>query len=238
MKAFLQFLVVIGLISSTSYGQSHKIRFKHYSIDHGLSQNTVFSLLEDKEGAIWIGTEDGLNKFDGYTFTNFRHQNLDSSSISHNQINDLHEDKHGKIWIATSDGLNTYDKKTETFKRLHIPNNPNTFITSIFEDSKGEIWITLLNGLHHFQPKQDTFEHFPYRSNNRADKIMEDSQGIFWISADKSLQRFDPVKKQYIKLPALLEDNEALRNSYPRTIKEDHRKRIWVGNRNRRIIHL
>jgi signal transduction histidine kinase/ligand-binding sensor domain-containing protein/AraC-like DNA-binding protein len=226
---YLSLFLIFLYLHEGVWAQDKKIRFKHYSIDHGLSQNTVFSLLEDKDGLIWAGTEDGLNKFDSYTFTSYKHKNKDPRSISHNQINDLYEDKNGKIWVATSNGLNIFDKRTETFELLPVPKDQSAFITSIFEDKKGNIWVTTLNGLLAYHPAKKTFSHFSFLNNRRADKVMEDATGIFWVSVDKDLRRFDPKTKKFIPLPPLLENNPLVRNSYPRVIKEDHSKRIWVG---------
>lgn len=230
MKSLAGFILVLitCLAPHVIYAQ-HKINFKHYNINHGLSQNTVFCLLEDRQCLIWIGTEDGLNKFDGYTFTVYKHKNSDPQSISHNQINALYEDKSGNIWVATSSGLNIFDKKKESFELLPIPNDLSDFITSIFEDSKGNIWITSLNGLLLYHPTQKKFSHFGYKNNTRADKIFEAPDGIFWLSLDKDLRRFDPVKKQFLALPPTLENDKRIRNSYPRTIKQDDLKRIWIG---------
>lgn len=222
---FLVFLFTQAVVLA----QDQKLRFKHYSIDNGLSQNTVYCLLEDKEGIIWIGTEDGLNKFDGYSFTAYKHRNQNPNSISHNQINDLYEDKSGRIWVATSDGLNVFDKKTDSFELIPIPNNLSEFITSIFEDNNGDIWITTLNGLFLYHPTKKTFSHYKDQNNNRADKIMQDSDGLLWLSINKDLRIFNPKNKKFIPLPPLLENNSSLRNSYPRAIKQDSLKRIWIG---------
>ncbi|MEJ5962636.1 two-component regulator propeller domain-containing protein [Pedobacter immunditicola] len=231
----LFFTVVLSILISVfpSNAQNKRINFKRYTINEGLSQNTVYALLEDREGIIWIGTEDGLNKFDGYDFTYYKHENRNPHSISHNQVNALYEDKAGKIWIGTSDGLNVFDKKTEAFTRLNTIKNPglgfNENITSIYEDKKGDIWVTTQKGLIRYHPEGNNFLHFDYPKDKRTDKVMEDDQGMFWVSIDKDLRRFDPKKKQYIPLPASLENNVSLRNSYPRVIKKDAENKIWIG---------
>jgi len=228
------FLVILILYSINALkAQSSRINFKHYTINEGLSQNTVFCLLEDKEGIIWIGTEDGLNKFDGYDFTVYKHEFRNSNSISHNQINALYEDEKGRIWIGTSDGLNIFDKVSEKFTRISTRQGQsvtsNDFITSIFEDNEGHIWVTSLEGLKLYNPVNKTFKLFNYGSQKRADRVMEDSRGIFWVSLDKDLKRFDPVKKQFLPLPGILENNSSLRKSFIRVIKQDRSKKIWIG---------
>lgn len=232
---FLKFLntgLLFLIVFSTSQAQEGDLKFKHYTINEGLSQNTVYCLLQDKDGIIWVGTEDGLNKFDGYDFTYYKHEFRNSNSISHNQINALHEDQKGRIWIGTSDGLNVFDKVTEKFTRFstgQVPSiNSNDFVTSIFGDSKGNVWITTLQGLKLYNPEKENFSLFSY-AHRRADAIMEDSHGIFWVSVDKDLRRFDPVQKRFIPLPGILENNTFLRKSFIRSMKQDQLRRIWIA---------
>lgn len=211
----------------------NEINFKQYSISEGLSQNTVYSMLEDREGIIWIGTEDGLNRFDGYEFTYYRHELKNANSISQNQVNALYQDKAGNIWIGTSDGLNILDKKTEKITRLSTARNErdesNDFITSIYEDRKGNIWITSLEGLKRYLPATKKFQLYSYQDNRRADKILEDSREIFWVSVDRDLRCFNPSTGQFVPLPPLLENNQLLRKSYVRSIKEDHTGKVWFA---------
>lgn len=215
-----------------------QLSFKRYTINEGLSQNTVYCLLEDKDGVIWIGTEDGLNKFDGYDFTYYKHDFRDPASISHNQINALYEDREGRLWVGTSDGLNIFDKRTEKFIRLSTIQNPSTasndFITSIYEDRKGNIWVTSREGLNLYDPASKNFHFYNDAAGKapdrvRADRVMEDQHGILWVSINRDLRRFDPVKKKFLPLPRILENNPFLRNSFIRVIKQDSSNKIWIG---------
>jgi ligand-binding sensor domain-containing protein len=94
------FLIVV-LLSSPIYTQS--VTFNHLTVEDGLSNNDVNTLIQDKTGFIWFGTEDGLNRFDGYDFRVFRNDPSDSNSISNNSVWALLEDKQGSIWIGTKD---------------------------------------------------------------------------------------------------------------------------------------
>lgn len=226
--------IMAVLLASRISGQQNKLNFKHYSINEGLSQNTVFCLLEDRDGLIWIGTEDGLNMFDGYNFTYYKHEFRNPGSISHNQINALYEDRQGQIWIGTSDGLNILNKKTGKITHLSTKEDSalsiNDFITSIYEDSKRNIWITSIEGLKRYNPVTQKFvlyNHGPLRK--RADKVLEDTHGIFWVSIDKDLRRFDPKSSKFLPLPAVLENNQELRNSFIRVLKQDNTGKIWIG---------
>ena len=228
--------VAFLLFFNYTNAQSKRINFKHYSINEGLSQNTVLCLLQDRYGFIWIGTEDGLNKFDGYEFISYKHDNADSSSISHNQINALFEDQDGKIWIATSKGLNIFDRKTEKFKKIiHSAKNTESaadFITSIFKDKKGNMWIGSSADLKLY--KEGKFFSFKVsnKNNNEVNKVnylFEDPHGLLWVSVGKDLRRFNPISKTFISLPAILENNKELRKAFIRVIKKDHLGRLWIG---------
>ena len=215
------------------FAQGSQLRFKHYSINEGLSQNTVFSLLQDSDGMMWIGTEDGLNRFDGYEFTYFKHNLHEPNSISHNQVNALHEDSTGIIWIGTSDGLNLFDKHTEKFTRISTSASrsvaSNEFVTSIFEDSKRNLWITTFEGLKLYNPRTKKFQSFRYQNGARSDRIMEDKNGMLWVSINRDLRRFDPQKKIFLPLPQVLENNSALRGSFIRAIKQDKHGQVWIA---------
>ncbi len=102
-------LLVFCLYAARIFSQGNEIKLRHYSVNDGLSQSSVYSFLQDTKGFIWIATGDGLNKFDGYNFTTFKRQNNDLHSISNNTIRSILEDSAGKIWIGTEIGLNVYD---------------------------------------------------------------------------------------------------------------------------------
>jgi ligand-binding sensor domain-containing protein len=123
------------------------LTFKQVSIDKGLSQSSVFTIIQDRFGFVWLGTSDGLNMYDGYEFIIFKHEPLNRNSISSNYITCLLEDRDGNIWIGTKDGgLNLFNRQTRQFTRyLKDKDNfkgPNSaFITCIYEASNGNIWV-------------------------------------------------------------------------------------------------
>ncbi len=108
--------------------QGRELRFEHLSIDQGLSQNSVFAILQDRMGFLWFGTQSGLNRYDGYRFEVLRRDPSDANSLSHNHVRVLHEDRAGMLWIGTRDGgLNRYDGRKKTFKRYrHDPDDPHS----------------------------------------------------------------------------------------------------------------
>ena len=96
------------------FGQNEDLKFEHIGLEQGLSQNTVWGILQDNQGFMWFATESGLNRYDGYNITVYKHDPDDPSSLSHNNIRSIYEDHTGVLWIGTDDGLNRFDRENET----------------------------------------------------------------------------------------------------------------------------
>ena len=109
--------------SPPSQDQTSTIRFERISTRDGLSQNGVLSIWQDRRGFMWFGTEDGLNKYDGYAFTVYTHDPDDPSTISDNLVSTIYEDQSGVMWVGTKGGLDRFDRATETF--THYQHNPD-----------------------------------------------------------------------------------------------------------------
>jgi len=108
--------------------QTNQVKFHNLNSEQGLSQATARCIYQDSKGFLWVGTQDGLNKYDGYTFTIYRHDQADQNSLSNNSVSAILEDKFGMLWIGTTGGgLNRFDRQTEKFTRyLHDANNPQS----------------------------------------------------------------------------------------------------------------
>ncbi len=141
---FIRILIVIMVILSPSLSsavsQEDKIDSEHLTIEDGLSQSSVFAILQDNRGMMWFGTWDGLNRYDGYRFTIYKYDPHNPQSLRNNEIRALHEDSHGVIWVGVWDhGLNRFDRDTGTFTQ-YMPdiNNPESLsqqdVIAIFED--------------------------------------------------------------------------------------------------------
>src|SRR5688572_31318199 len=140
-----------------SFAQTQNLKFEHLDINDGLSQNHIMCILQDSRGFMWLGTRDGLNKYDGYKFSVYKNDAKDSSSISNNFISGIVEDASGIIWIATRGaGLNRYDREKNNFS--HFKNDPKNLnsissdlATSLSKDSEGNLWISTEDGLNYFE---------------------------------------------------------------------------------------
>ncbi|MCI0512932.1 hypothetical protein L0128_06955, partial [candidate division KSB1 bacterium] len=175
-------------------------QFERLNTGHGLSNNLIFCVLQDTKGFLWIGTENGLNRYDGKHFKIYRNDPQDSTSISDNDIRCLFEDRQQRLWIGTNaGGLNQFDREQEKFIRYQ--KNPNQShrlihnkIAAICEDPQGGLWIgTRSEGLDYFQPESGKFLHF--KENMKRNYGQEskhlwdlhiDQQNGLWIATENT----------------------------------------------------
>ncbi len=180
-----------------------QIRFKHYNVEDGLSQSVVNCMIEDHTGFLWFGTQDGLNRFDGYNFRIFRHNIIDTGSLSDNDIWSLFEDEKGNIWVGTQDGiLNCFDPSTETFAHYKIDSTNSVrgnSITCIYQDKSDIFWIgTYKGGLYRFDKTSGSIINWNNEpgnlsslSNKYVTTIFEDYHGNLWIGTYNGLCLFN-----------------------------------------------
>jgi len=133
--------VLMLLASYTLPAQSFDYGFKHLTTDNGLSHDYTHSITRDKQGFIWFGTMNGLNRFDGIQFRTFTSKTGDTTSLIHNYVTGTVCDDDGYIWISTGNGLCRYDPHTELFRPIHLPEKPDNNITEIARASDGKIYI-------------------------------------------------------------------------------------------------
>ena len=245
LMLFLSLIFLLILSSFDIYSNNERIDFQKISLDHGLSQSTVFCILQDSTGFLWVGTESGLNRYDGYSFNVFKHNPNIMDSISYSYIYSLAEDSSGNIWIGTrNEGLNKYDHKNKKFRRYKTEKGINNSISSntiltILTDIKGTIWIgTKGGGLNKYIKEQDNFVIF---KNNLKDKyslnsnnvniIYEDSSSMLWIGTDKGLNYFIPENQTFIRYNYLDNHNNDLLNSSITAIIGDKEEPdyLWIG---------
>src|SRR5215813_7769462 len=123
MNFLLKNSFILSVLVSIST-RAQNLRFEHISTQEGLSQSNVNCIFQDSRGFIWVGTRDGLNRYDGYRFIVYNNNPKDSSSLSDDFVADVVEDKSGNLWIATKNGLNEFDRNTGSFKHyLHNERN-------------------------------------------------------------------------------------------------------------------
>lgn len=176
-------------------------------IEDQLSQSVITVIVEDQQGFLWIGTEDGLNRYDGYQIKVFQKQN---SNLSHTTIHDLLIADNGDVWIATENGLNIYQQQTgKIINYHHNPLEPftlaNDYVTSLAKDDKGGVWVATFNGPSYYDPAIEGFKTYPIMLSRRVTatvselrQIYVDSKQRVWaITTRGELAEFNPGSEQF-----------------------------------------
>jgi ligand-binding sensor domain-containing protein/serine phosphatase RsbU (regulator of sigma subunit) len=248
----LFFLLLFAAFSA--HAQDYK--FNRLGVEDGLSQSVINCILEDNKGFMWFGTQEGLNRYDGYSFDVFKRDPEDSNSLSNNFIYSLLQDHNGVLWIGTNGGgLNSFNPVTGQFKNyLHDPNVrtsiSNDVVRAIYEDKNGKLWIGTDGGLNVFDAATEKFisfennpnDQYSISSNNIYD-IIEDANGNIWIGTyGKGLSMYDQGKRRFYNYEL---SNDDLNRLYPNLVTSDLKRRsqcsqvrdlllydathIWVG---------
>lgn len=234
-------LALVSLFSAPALlAQSFSLRFDHVTAEDGLSHNSVFAVLQDQNGFLWFGTEDGLNRYDGYGFSTFRHMASDSASLSGSWIWSLYEDRQGSLWVGTfGNGLNRFDRATETFQRfLPTPSGIGPTVQDFAEDDKGMLWIGSDQGLHVFNPEsqalqasQEVASTLSVFEGQNVSSLLFDDVGQLWIGTmGAGLYRWNPKAEALTHFPSKSEEVPGqLRNGSITALHIDHKDELWVG---------
>ncbi len=233
------------LVAGDIYAQDKPVVFKRLTTRDGLSQNRIFDIVQDKYGFIWIGTEDGLNRYDGYNFKVFKNIPGDTTSLANNFAETLHISKKGELWLGGQQGgLSRFNFEDETFYNYpydHFAQNSisGNFVRDISEDKKGNLWvINANNGFDYLDLESNSFYFMSkllpqgYEINNEFYTfIYQDSQERLWVGGQDKLHLFN-VTYSSSGIPRLkpikLMDQKFLAELT--TIKEDKKGNIWLGS--------
>ncbi|MEW6732345.1 MAG: two-component regulator propeller domain-containing protein [Acidobacteriota bacterium] len=239
----LSSLVLVLVCWTGAYAQNGRIEFERLSVNEGLSYGSVRNILQDRFGFIWIGTDDGLNRYDGYQITVYRLNPQDSHSITDNIITDSCEDRDGRLWFATArGGLNRYMKETDNFiSYQHNPSDANSLIdnqvNAIFADRASLLWLLTPVGVSKFDPAAGRFTSYrPDAGNARALPnrevltIYQDRSGTIWLGCrDGGLCRYDATTDSFQVYRHNARDPGSLSHDTVMKIGEDSRGQLWIA---------
>jgi ligand-binding sensor domain-containing protein/signal transduction histidine kinase len=220
---------------------SLSVRFQHLTIEDGLPQNSINTILQDSMGFLWLGTEEGLVRYDGYSLKIFKHESNNTNSLSNDFVLAITEDRQGTLWVGTGGGLNRFNPTTEKFSHYrHIANDSNSLsddsVRTITEDRQGILWLGTGGGLNRFNPATEKFSHYRHivndpnsLSDDSVRSITEDRQGTLWVGTDSGLHRFNPTTDQFSHYRHIANDPNSLSDDSVRAITEDRQGTLWVG---------
>jgi signal transduction histidine kinase/ligand-binding sensor domain-containing protein len=254
VKSSLQVLLISVLIVTKNdvLSQTPRIDFEKYSIDQGLSQNTIYTIIQDSKGYMWFGTEDGLNRFDGYGYTVYMPAKDNPKTLSNSRIFALHEDANKNIWIGTlGGGLNRFDYETQSFSSFtheagNLESISSNVIMSLSSDSFGNLLIgTAGGGLNIYNPDANKFSSY---TNNPSDpksipgnivrSIYVSPNGIIFIGTDKGLAIFDSSNGVFSHITSVIGLSNPLLFRTVLAIAQEDENIIWISAEDNGILSI
>ena len=235
-------LALVGAIAAASPPGIDEVRFRWLDVSDGLSQATARAIHQDQRGFIWVGTQDGLNRFDGQRFEVFRHTPGNDASIGDNHIVDLAEDQAGFLWIATqSSGLNRLDPTMARFKRYrHQPDQPDTLVSDVLEhvkvDALDRVWVQSQDGdLQWLDQDRKRFRQPPFqtpRPGHPLRLLAALADGDLLLADGAQLYRWSEADQQ------LLAHGEALGRDIHLELAAVSADRYFIGSRSHGVFEL
>lgn len=239
MKKLLLFLFI--LFFSEAAGQAPK--FKTVSLLQGLSQSTVNCIIQDKQGFLWFGTQDGLNRYDGYSFRVYKHNANNPGSVPDNYIQSLYLDNTGVIWVGTyGGGLSRFDPATEKFQSYRYDPHDSLSISSnqvmsITQDAANNLWVGTSAGLNRFVPSKGGFIKYLHDpadpqsiSSNKIRCILNDKQGRLWVgTADNGLNLLTDSRGTFRRFTADEKKEGAITHNFVQTIAVANDNKLLIG---------
>jgi ligand-binding sensor domain-containing protein len=215
------------------------MRFDHLTMDDGLSESIVLSIVQDRDGYLWFGTADGLNRFDGTAIKTFHANPSDTTTLSNNYVQRLFVDRSGKLWAGSLGGLDLYDPSHGSFRRIRLSDDGVTIpVFGIAESPRDSaLWIATGAGLLVYRPDSGVVRR--YRSDPARPAALHganltaclfDREGRLWVgSRDNGLSILDPATGTFRHLVHHDGDPRSLSHDFVVTITEDRNGTVWVG---------
>lgn len=243
---WLVICIILILCPHSLFAQSQDLKFTNITIEYGLSHSKVNCIYQDRQGFLWFGTNEGLNKYDGYTFTVYQPDPDDPHSISANLIRCILEDSKGNFWIGTeAGGLNRFDRQLQKFTHFTADSSSAIILSgnnvnAIIEDKAGNLWLGTEHGIDRIDfDHQQAWHYSPYSAElsrqpvNEIMALLEDRQGTLWIGTlggglcafDRHTQKFNHYRHDP-KNRFSIGDDEIY------SIYEDSKGELWIGTLN------
>lgn len=198
-------LVIVGIISSRCYCQTHASAYLINSTD-GLSNNRINDIFQDSKGFLWFGTNDGLNRYDGYEYTVYRHEIYDPSSISSGKVNAITEDNKGNIWVATNKGISMLLRNSDTFVNITFyQQDQGLYINETYDivfSNDTSLWCILTSSLIRFNPKTGSYSVYSLDTSDldsefkRKVLFFDVKHNVLLLGTDTGVYYFDDASSE------------------------------------------
>ncbi|UVW26866.1 two-component regulator propeller domain-containing protein [Massilia sp. H6] len=234
----LTVLLLLLVWTTCAAAAPRSLRFERVSIDQGLSQQSVLTILQDRRGFMWFGTQAGLNRYDGYRMTVFRNDPDREDSIPDNYVMAAHEDAQGRLWFGTKGGLTRFDHASGKFVR-YAPSADgaaragNRSVLAMIAAAGGGLWLATGDGLLHFDTVSGRFRSYRHDPDdptslrdNRVNALALDGKGRLWVGTAAGLDRLEPggVRFEHFSIDA----RDAQRNTVT-SLSMGPRDTLWIG---------
>jgi len=235
MRILILYLFIVNFFLSINL-PAQDYNFDYWGVEDGLSQSVINCIFQDSEGFIWIGTQTGLNQFNGYSFNVFLNNPNDTNTISGNWVYDIIEDPDGFIWVATKQGVSKLNKKTGRFYQLDHRKNatnhvPNRVVYGLEIDEEGDIVLNAAPNVFIYKHSSGTFQQIHFENavddaiTDQQIPLMRDKSGRVWVGTKNGLYIYKDKKITPYRY------NERGSIGQVTTLFQDHNSRIWIGTR-------
>lgn len=238
-------LIVALLLPLPLWAKLGTFHFDNFAAAQGLKNSYAIKILQGPQGYIWVGTQDGLFRYDGYQFKAFINHPDDPHSLGDNYIQAMYIDKQQRLWIGTRSGLSLFNHKTLKFKHyIHHPDKTDSlahnYVMDIIEDKEGVLWVgTFGGGLSRFNAQTQNFTHFVYDANNpnslsdnRVYTLLNDHLGFIWVGTrNGGLNRFNHQTGQFKRYQHQPDNPQSLSHNKVYALFETSNGTLWVGTR-------
>ena len=228
-----KYLSIFLLLYTSILFADHYFNFEHITTDKGLSNNTVYKIIQDKDGYIWITTKDGLNKYYGKKTEVFSHIPGEKGTIISSYFKNIYEDSFGSIWAATPFGLirsnifkKSFTNQTDPKDQIRMEGN---YYLKIFKADDSNMWITVNSGLCKFDFKHNTFTNYILKKNIYIHYLYYDISKQLWIATNKGLYFFNKIKNEFSPFPMIKLIKGKLTSEYITYLSEDNLNNLLIG---------
>lgn len=191
----ISILIGFSIIALICFAQNDSYYFKNYQVQNGLSSNTITTILQDKKGFIWIGTRNGLNRFDGNTFKIFHNVLSDAQSLGSNSIFSLFEDEKEQLWVGTSSGIYLYDPQQERFSAFKLI--PPGEVRYIAADNLNNIWIISNLTLYKYNQLNSKIVSFNLKNDETTSLHVSDKGELWTATANGLVKHYNPETNNF-----------------------------------------